>query len=70
MTNTKFELYKNEIVTIADDIRDVIVNPLEGTLGFMRFNQLMSVTILDDPKNDVSILYNDVKLPYKTVLSK
>lgn len=70
MTNTKFELYKNEIVTFADDIRDVIVNPLEGTLDFMRFNQLMSVTILDDPKNDVSILYNDVKLPYKTFLSK
>ena len=70
MTNSKFEKYKNEILTFADDIRDVIVNPREGTLAFMRFNQLMSVTILDDPNHDVSISYNGAVHPYKTFLAK
>ena len=70
MTNSKFEKYKNEILTFADDIRDVFADPRTGTVNFMRLNQVMSVTILDDPKHDVCIRYNDATLPYRTFLAK
>lgn len=70
MTTSKFEKYKNEILAFADDIRDNLVNAREGTLSFMRFNQLMSITILDDPNHDVSIRYNGAVLPYKSFLAK
>ena len=70
MTSSKFDKYKNEILTFADDIRDVVVDPRRGTLSFMRLNQVMSVTILDDDKHDVCIRYNDAVLPYRTFLAK
>lgn len=70
MTGTKFEAYKREILSFADDIRDVIVNQREGTITFMRFNQFMTVIIKDDPVHDVSIEYNGATMPYKTFLAK
>lgn len=70
MTTSKFEKYKNEIITFADDVRDVIVNPRDGTITFMHLTQMMTVTILDDANQDVSIMYNGDKLPYRTFLSK
>ena len=33
MTNSKFEKYKNEILTFADDIRDVLADPRKGTVS-------------------------------------
>ena len=70
MTTSKFEKYKNEIITFADDVRDVIVNPREGTITFMHLTQMMTVTILDDAYQDVSIMYNGDRLPYKSFLAK
>lgn len=70
MTNSKFEKYKNEILTFADDIRDVLADPRKGTVSFMRLNQVMAVTILDDPKHDVCIRFNDAEMPYRTFLAK
>lgn len=70
MRSSDFEKYKNEIITFADDTKDVIVNPREGTLAFMRFNQLMSVTILENDNHEFCIKYNDSVFPYKTFLAK
>lgn len=70
MTRSKFEKYAKEIITFADDVKDVIIDYHKGTLTFMRLNQLMSVRIEDDPKSDVIIEYNGGRIPYKTFLAK
>lgn len=70
MTGTKFDKYKSEILSFADDVRDIIVVPREGRLTFMRFNQMMSVTIKDDPTHDVCIEYNGEEFTYKGFLAK
>ena len=70
MTGTKFDAYKREILSFADDVRDIIVNQREGIITFMRFNQFITVTLKEDDKNGTIVEYEGKTLPYRTFLAK
>ncbi len=69
MKTSTFDFYKKEILTFADDTRDVLVDR-NGNITFMRFNQLMTVGIIEDEDGHIIINYNDHSFPYKTFLAK
>lgn len=64
------ERYKTEILTFADDANDINFDLKNGSLQFMRLNQVMDVKILQDDNQNVVIEYNEQSLPYKTFLAK
>lgn len=69
MKTSTFEFYKKEILSFADDTRDVVVDR-NGNITFMRFNQIMTVGIREDAKSHIVISYNGHDFPYKTFLAK
>lgn len=69
MKSSTFEFYQREILTFADDTRDVLVDR-HGNITFMRFNQLMSVGIKEDEKGQVLVNYNGQDFQYNTFLAK
>ena len=68
LRRSELERYKSEILTFADDTNDIAFDPKTGSLQFMRFNQVMDVAIIEENSN-VTILYNDEKMPYKAFLA-
>ena len=69
MKKSTFDFYKKEILSFADDTRDVVVDR-NGNITFMRFNQIMTVSIREDVEGHIVITYNGHDFPYKTFLAK
>lgn len=69
MKASTFEFYKNEILTFADDTRDVLVDR-NGNITFMRFNQLMTVGVQENEDHQIVISYNGKTFAYKVFLAK
>lgn len=69
MRGSDFDLYCKEILTFADDTRDVITER-GGKLMFERFNQMLNIIIKEDEKGQVLVSYNGQDFQYKTFLAK